>query len=142
MTNNQKNFSLNSEFEQLKKELLPNITGKTGIIQLSNDEKEKMSNRIAELAKKIYDKAITLKSGPDFIKLKNSLNSLYIIYRAIFIDDFRLYGQNLKNVEGVANNKKRIAVNLREKNNKLKQIDINEQKKLDEMWNHANRRKF
>ena len=88
-----------------------------------------MSNRIATLAKNIYDKAITLKSGPDFIALKNSLTHLYNLYRAIFIDDFRKNGQNLKNVQGVANNKKNIALNLREKNQNLKKINNNEQKK-------------
>ena len=38
----------------------------------------------------------------------------------INIDDFRKNGQNLKNVQGVANNNKlKIALNLREKNNKF-----------------------
>ena len=121
--------SLIQKFEQLNKELLPNKNGKTGIKQLSNDEKKEMSTRIANLAKNIYDKAITIKkSGPDFIELKKTLTSLYNLYRAIFIDNFRLYGQNLKNVQGVDNNKLQIALNLREKNNKLKQINNNEQK--------------
>jgi hypothetical protein len=89
-----------------------------------------MSNKIARLAKNIYDKAITISSSkPDFINLKNTLNKLYNLYRAIFIDDFRKYGQNLKNVEGVANNKKRIAVNLREKTNVLKELNITQQRK-------------
>jgi len=72
-----------------------------------------MSKRIANLAKDIYEKAITLKSGPDFISLKNSLTRLYNLYSTIFIDDFRNNGQNLKNVQGIANNKKIIVLNLR-----------------------------
>jgi len=91
-----------------------------------------MSNRIATLAKDIYDKAITLKSGPHFIELKNSLNKLYSLYRVIFIDEFRVSGQKLENVQGVANNKKKIALNLKEKNNKLTKNYNNEQKKLRE----------
>ena len=123
--------SLIQKFEQLNKELLPNNTGKTGIKQLSNDEKEEMSKRIANLAKDIYNKAITIpNSRPNFILLKKSLTSLYNLYRAIFIDDFRKNGQNLKNVQGVANNNKlKIALNLREKNNKLTQINITQQRK-------------
>ena len=122
--------SLIQKFEQLNKELLPNNTGKTGIIQLNNDEKKEMSTRIANLAKDIYEKAITIKkSGPDFIELKKTLTSLYNLYRTIFIDEFRDYGQNLKNVQGVANNKLQIALNLKEKNNKLTQINKNKQKK-------------
>lgn len=111
--------NLINEYELLNAKLLPNKTGKTGIIQLSNDEKEEMSNRIVKLAEEIYKKAILLKYGPDFTSLKKSLTSLYYIYRVIFIDKFRISGQNLKNVEGVANNKKQIAINLKEKNNKL-----------------------
>ena len=123
--------SLIQQYKLLNKELLPNNTGKTGIKQLSNDEKEEMSKRIANLAKDIYNKAITIpNSRPNFILLKKSLTSLYNLYRAIFIDDFRKNGQNLKNVQGVANNNKlKIALNLREKNNKLTQINNNEQKK-------------
>lgn len=122
--------SLIQKFEQLNKELLPNKTGKTGIIQLSNDEKEEMSNRIATLAEEIYNKAITISSSsPDFKELIKKLNSLYNLYRAIFIDEFRKSEQNLKNVQGVANNKKIIAINLKEKNNNLKKINNNEQKK-------------
>ena len=96
---------------------------------LSNDEKEKMSNKIAKLAKDIYEKAIVKQSGPDFSELKDSLTSLYYIYRAIFIDDFIKYGENISVVQGVANNKKIIALNLKGKDNKLKQIYNNEQKK-------------
>lgn len=125
--------SLIQQYNLLYSELLPNKTGKTGIKKFQSfQEKEEMSNRIAKLAKDIYDKAISLQSGPDFISLKNSLNSLYTLYRAIFIDEFRVYGQNLKNVKGVANNKKNIALNLREKNQNLKKINNNEQKKLRE----------
>jgi len=112
--------SLIQQYDLLKAELLPNQTGKTGIIQLSNDEKEKMSNKIAKLAKDIYDKAIVLRPSPDFTSLKESLTSLYFIYRAIFIDDFIKYGENINVVQGVANNKKIIALNLKNKNNKLK----------------------
>ena len=121
--------SLIQQYDLLKAELLPNQTGKTGIIQLSNDEKEKMSNKIAKLAKDIYDKAIVLRPSPDFTSLKESLTSLYFIYRAIFIDDFIKYGENINVVQGVANNKKIIALNLREKDNKLQRIYNNEQKK-------------
>jgi len=121
--------SLIQQYDLLKAELLPNQTGKTGIIQLSNDEKEKMSNKIAKLAKDIYDKAIVLRPSPDFTSLKESLTSLYFIYRAIFIDDFIKYGENINVVQGVANNKKIIALNLKEKYNKLQRIYNNEQKK-------------
>lgn len=88
-----------------------------------------MSNRIVKLAEEIYKKAIILKAGPDFTSLKKSLVSLYNLYRAIFIDNFIENGQNLKNVQGVANNKKNIAVKLKEKTNELKKINNNEQKK-------------
>lgn len=124
--------SLIQQHDLLKAELLPNKTGKTGIIQLSNDEKEKMSNKIAKLAKDIYEKAIILQLGPDFSELKDSLTSLYYIYRAIFIDDFIKYGENISVVQGVANNKRRIALNLKEKDNKLTQIYKKEQQKPKE----------
>jgi hypothetical protein len=121
--------SLIQQYKLLNAELLPNKTGKTGIIELSNIQKEQVSNRIVKLAEEIYKKAIKLNSGPDFKELKEKLYALYTLYRAIFIDDFRLYGQNLKNVEGVANNKKRIAVNLIEKTNVLKELNITQQRK-------------
>ena len=119
MANSNQNIqSLISEFNVLYKQLIPNKN--KGIIELSNEQKEYTSPIISNLATRIYDKAITLKSGPDFIELKDNLNKLYSLYRAIFIDHFREYRQNLKNVQGVANNKKTIALNLREKDNKLK----------------------
>ena len=121
---NQNQNSLISEFNDLYNELRPNKTGKTGIIKLSNNDKEQVSNRIVNLAKKIYDKAILLKSSPDFIALQESLYKLYDIYRAIFIEEFR---QNISNVEGVANNKKDIALNLMKKDKYLKQIYKNQQ---------------
>lgn len=121
--------NLINKFKLLNEELFPNKTGKTGIIELNNNQKEEMSNRIVKLAEEIYKKAIILKAGPDFTSLKKSLVSLYNLYRAIFIDNFIENGQNLKNVQGVANNKKNIAVKLKEKTNELKKINNNEQKK-------------
>ena len=92
-----------------------------------------MYKRIANLAKDIYEKAIIISSSsPDFKKLQENLNTLYNLYKAIFIDEFRKSGQNLKNVQGVANNKKNIAINLKEKNNKLKEMNKNRQKKHTE----------
>jgi len=134
---NEQNVSLNSEFNILNAELLPNKTGMTGIIELSNDEKEKMSIRIAELAKKIYDKAITLESSRYLNKLVLNLQKLYFIYKKIFIDDFREHGQNLQNVKGVANNKKRIAINLRNKNNELKKINMIKHNEQVDMFEKA-----
>ena len=116
--NPQLSTELIAEFNILYNQLIPNKS--KGIKELSNEKKEELSPIISNLATRIYEKAILLKSDPDFNKLKENLYKLYSLYRAIFIEDFRKYGQNLKNVQGVANNKKIIALNLKNKNNKLK----------------------
>ena len=122
--------NLIKEYELLNAELFPNKTVKTGIIELrNNSQKEQFSKRIVKLAEEIYKKAIKLNSGSDFKELKEKLYALYTLYRAIFIDEYRVNDQNLKNVQGVANNKKNIAVNLRKKTNLLNKINKNEQSK-------------
>jgi hypothetical protein len=99
------------ELNKLYKKLyINNIRG--GLKELSNEEKENISKVISNLAQQIYNKAIHLKGGTEFSYLQQELYKLYDIYRVYFIE----------NVEGVANNKKIIALNLKNKNTALKNI--------------------
>jgi hypothetical protein len=76
--------NLIKEYDLLNAELLPNKTRKTGIIELSNIQKEQVSNRIVKLAEEIYKKAIKLNSGPDFKELKENYTH-YILYTEQFL---------------------------------------------------------
>jgi hypothetical protein len=89
--NSQPLTELFAEFNILYNQLIPNKS--KGIIKLSNEEKEALSTHIVNLATRIYDEAILLQSGPDFNKLKENLYTLYSLYRAIFIDDFKKLGK-------------------------------------------------
>jgi hypothetical protein len=126
--NPQLSTELIAEFNVLYNQLIPNKS-KGGIIELSNEQKEVLSPIISNLANRIYKKAIMLRSGPEFNTLREKLYSLYSLYMAIFIDKFREYRQNLKNVQGVANNKKRIAINLNKKEKEIRKIYENQIKK-------------
>jgi hypothetical protein len=122
------------ELNKLDNYLIPNkIRG--GLIELSNEEKEEISKVISNLAQKIYDKAIHLKGGSEFTRLHQELYKLYDIYWVYFIEKNRQPGQNLKNVKGVANNKMKIALNLQVKENSLKKIVSNGQKKPRALMN-------
>lgn len=124
--NQQPLTELFAEYNILFNQLIPNKS--RGIIELSNEQKERLSPIISNLADRMYRKAILLKSGLDFNLLKKNLNTLRNLYETIFIDDFRKYGQNLKNVEGLANNKKRIALNLNKKDIEINNIYRNQKK--------------
>ena len=101
---------MNVHFTNLYK-LIPNKR-KGVTIPSSNKEKEELSTYLVNLGERIYNEAINPYASVSFREFEYALMTIVSFYKAIFINPFRKPGQNIKNVEEIANNKKNIVKKL------------------------------